>query len=534
MINTVYNGLKEYEQDVRELLMAFFPGETFSYEEKPGAEYTVTVSADSICIKKDPEGNAAESDVPELPAPEDAYKKNAAEDRADPANIYENAAANRVNSANTYDNAAAAYVLKERFTLTGVRKTDKSTIKRALYSLLNKLTGKELPYGTLTGIKPVKLVTGLMQTGQSREEIERELKSVYLISDEKMRLLLEIADIEEEIINRVDYKNGGSLYAGGPFCPTTCAYCSFTSYPIALWRDRVPDYINAVKKEAELLGKIMKAPLQTIYIGGGTPTSLSAEMLDRYISVIEESLDLSSVAEFTVEAGRPDSIDRDKLMVLKKHNVSRISINPQTMNDKTFKVIGRRHTAAEIIEKYYLARELGFDNINMDLIMGLPGENVDDVKYTLSKIEMLKPDSLTVHTLAVKRAARLNLSGKAWAGEELSEEERRAGGDEAAVMTGLGMQTARSLGMRPYYMYRQKNMTGNQENIGYAMPGKENLYNIFMMEERQTIAACGAGTSSKRLYPDGKGGRCENVKDVSIYIDNIEEMLNRKRKLFGS
>ena len=227
--------------------------------------------------------------------------------------------------------------------------------------------------------------------------------------------------------------------------------------------------------------------------------------------------------EYTVEAGRPDSITREKLNVLREHGISRISINPQTMKQETLDLIGRRHTVGQAIESFWLARELGFDNINMDLILGLPGETLEDVRGTMEQVKRLSPDNLTVHSLAIKRAARLKMFAEDYEGMEIQ---------NSWDMVDLTAAYARELGLSPYYLYRQKNMAGNFENVGYARPGKAGLYNILMMEEKQDIVALGAGSISKRVYPSGQIERVENVKDVALYIGKIEEMIDRKRKLF--
>ena len=290
------------------------------------------------------------------------------------------------------------------------------------------------------------------------------------------------------------------------------------------WEKRVGEYLTALFREMDAAAELCKDYyLDTVYIGGGTPTTLKPEELDCLLCAVEEKFDLSHVKEFTVESGRPDSITPEKLAVLKKHHVTRISINPQTMKEETLKIIGRRHTVAETIEAFRMARDAGFDNINMDLIMGLPGENVEDVRNTLSAIEELHPESLTVHSLAVKRASRLN---------QWMEENGRNSIQNTPEMMKLTENFARRMGLNPYYLYRQKNMAGNFENVGYAVNGKEGIYNILIMEEMQSIIALGAGTVTKRVYDDGRIERCDNVKDVGLYIEKIDEMIERKRKVF--
>ena len=328
----------------------------------------------------------------------------------------------------------------------------------------------------------------------------------------------------KKLLEPLDYERGYSLYVGIPFCPTTCLYCSFTSYPIEKWRGRTGLYLEALFKELEYTARKMEGrPLDTVYFGGGTPTSLPAEDLEALLSRLEQLFDLSRVLEFTVEAGRPDSITPDKLKVLRDHGITRISINPQTMNQKTLDLIGRHHTVEMVKERFYMARELGFDNINMDLIMGLPEENMDDVQRTLEEVRALGPDSLTVHSLAIKRAARLNMFREEYGGLKIQ---------NTPEMIELSAACAREMGMEPYYLYRQKNMAGNFENVGYSLPGKACIYNILIMEEMQTIAACGAGTTTKVVFPsENRRERCENVKEVEQYISRIDEMIQRKERI---
>lgn len=401
----------------------------------------------------------------------------------------------------------------------------KDGFKKFLYRVLSKETGKELPWGNLTGIRPTKIAYGMLEEGKTDEEIAGFLKEAHYVSEEKIHLSLDIAKRERELLSDIHYEGGYSLYIGIPFCPTTCLYCSFTSYPIAGYRKLVEDYVDCVIKEMDYVSKkYAHKILDSVYIGGGTPTTLEAEQLDRLITALKEKFDFSTVKEFTVEAGRADSITREKLEVLKKHQVDRISINPQTMKQETLQIIGRRHTVEQVVEAYKMAREIGFENINMDLILGLPGELEEDVQNTIKRVVELAPDSLTVHSLAIKRASKLSQ----WIIEHGVETLRNT--DETMKIAAAG---AKKLGMDPYYLYRQKNMSGNFENVGYAKPGKYGLYNILIMEEKQTIVALGAGSISKVVLPDGRIERCDNVKDVALYIEKIDEMIERKEKLFA-
>ena len=410
------------------------------------------------------------------------------------------------------------------------RKETKNLLKQHLYQMLVGYTKKELPWGTLTGIRPTKIPMKLLEEGKSCKDIKAYMKDTYFASEEKIDLSIAIAERELKLLEKIDYENGYSLYIGIPFCPTTCLYCSFTSYPLVSWKNRVDAYLTALEKELEYVAvKFYHKHLNSIYIGGGTPTTLEPYQLDRLMRKIRCSFDLLDCVEFTVEAGRPDSITREKLEVLRKWGITRISINPQTMKDETLKLIGRHHTVEQTIKSYELARELGFDDINMDLILGLPGETIEDVKHTMEQIKELKPDNLTVHSLALKRAARLNICKDDYKDYEMVNTQ-----EHMDLVYGY----CKELGLEPYYLYRQKSMAGNLENVGYATRGKAGVYNVLIMEEKQTIVACGAGSSTKRVWtnpnPDGtyRIERCENVKDVSLYIEKIDEMIGRKRKLF--
>lgn len=400
---------------------------------------------------------------------------------------------------------------------------DKQLFKGELYRVLREETGKSLPWGNLTGIRPAKMVTGMLSEGKSGEEARQFLKENHFVSEEKAALAVEIAKREQEILSPLLKGEGYSLYIGIPFCPTTCLYCSFTSYPASAYRKVMDDYVDCLCKEMDYVASAFKSKrLDTVYIGGGTPTTLSPQLLDRMISHLKERFPMEHVLEFTVEAGRADSITREKLQVLNKHGVTRISVNPQTMKEETLRLIGRKHTVEQVREAFALAREEGFDNINMDMILGLPGEDEKDVAYTMEEIGKLSPDSLTVHSLALKRASGLAKLLREGGKASLLNTERTV---EIAAMG------AKAMGMEPYYLYRQKNMSGNYENVGYSKPGKYGIYNILIMEEVQTIVALGAGSISKRVYSDGRIERCENVKEVSLYIQKLDEMLERKKAL---
>ena len=406
----------------------------------------------------------------------------------------------------------------------------RNDIKNLVYRLLSEYTGMVLPWGTLTGIRPTKLPMEMYESGASRADAIHYLKDTYLVSDEKASLCAIVAENEAKVLKDVDYDHTFSLYVGIPFCPSICAYCSFSSYPLSVWEKQVDNYLDALCKEIEAASTMMgNKKLLTFYMGGGTPTSLSAAQMDRLLTCLEQYFDLAHVSEKTVEAGRPDSITEDKLKVLRKHHIDRISINPQTMNQETLDLIGRRHTTEEVKQAFHMAREAGFMNINMDLIAGLPGEGPAEMQDTLEKVGRLSPDSLTVHSLAIKRAARMG-----------QEEQKARMGTDIGEMIRMAEEAAGRMGLTPYYLYRQKNIAGNFENVGYAKVDKAGIYNILIMEEKQSILAAGAGASSKIVLkePCPMPGsrkkkltnliRIENVKAIDAYIERIDEMIQRK------
>ena len=406
---------------------------------------------------------------------------------------------------------------------------EKRAVTRRVYRFLCEASGSELAWGTLTGVRPTKLAMQMLEEGKSREEITGFLKSEYFVTEKKAGLGYEIACREKELLGKLDCRGGFSLYAGIPFCPSVCSYCSFSSSPISVWKDRVDSYLDALVKEIRAIGRMAQGRYpDTVYIGGGTPTTLEPEQLRRLLTEITVNFDLSHTVEFTVEAGRPDSITEEKLSVLKEFPVTRISINPQTMQQKTLDLVGRKHTVEDIRTAYTMARQLGFDNINMDLIAGLPGEDAADMADTLSQIEAMHPDSLTVHSLAIKRAAKFGQEGRTM---DLH--------SEISQMVDAAAKSAERMGLKPYYLYRQKNIAGNFENVGYAELDKAGIYNILIMEEKQTILAAGAGASTKILLDTPirteKGKEIdlvhvENVKNITEYIDRIDEMIERKEE----
>lgn len=407
----------------------------------------------------------------------------------------------------------------------------KKIVTKMVYRFLSEKTGQEMAWGMLTGVRPTKLAMHQMENGMNEAQAKAFLQEVYCVSEKKAGLAVDIACREKALLSKLDYLNGFSLYVGIPFCPSICSYCSFSSSPIDVWSPRMDDYLRALCIELHHIAKETEGKtLNTIYIGGGTPTTLTAKQLEKLLNVIDE-LFLNEergaeLLEYTVEAGRPDSITKEKLEVICSHPVTRISVNPQTMQQKTLDLVGRKHTVQAVKDIFHLARELGFDNINMDLIAGLPGENAEDMRDTLRQIEELSPDSLTVHSLAIKRAARM-----------AQEQPVRDLHTEITEMVEDAAKTAEKLGLVPYYLYRQKNIAGNFENVGYAKADKAGIYNILIMEEKQTIYAAGAGATTKIVLPEkiktenGKETnliRIENVKNIEEYIARIDEMIKRK------
>lgn len=407
----------------------------------------------------------------------------------------------------------------------------KKIVTKMVYRFLSEKTGQEMAWGMLTGVRPTKLAMHQMENGMNEAQAKAFLQEVYCVSEKKAGLAVDIACREKALLSKLDYLNGFSLYVGIPFCPSICSYCSFSSSPIDVWSPRMDDYLKALCIELHYIAKETEGKtLNTIYIGGGTPTTLTAKQLEKLLNVVDE-LFLNEergaeLLEYTVEAGRPDSITKEKLEVLCSHPVTRISVNPQTMQQKTLDLVGRKHSVQAVKDIFHLARELGFDNINMDLIAGLPGENAEDMRDTLRQIEELSPDSLTVHSLAIKRAARM-----------AQEQPVRDLHTEITEMVEDAAKTAEKLGLVPYYLYRQKNIAGNFENVGYAKADKAGIYNILIMEEKQTIYAAGAGATTKIVLPEkiktenGKETnliRIENVKNIEEYIARIDEMIKRK------
>ena len=398
----------------------------------------------------------------------------------------------------------------------------KRLIKGSIYFLCRQLTGIHPRWGFVTGVRPAKTMTELLEKGYAEQECLDYFVKGYDVSPSKARLSLDVARAERKILSDVS-ADDISVYIGIPFCPTRCLYCSFTSYTTANNQTKVEEYLEALFKELKFVADYANQfSLKSLYIGGGTPTALTEAQLERLLEQVALLFPLARNLEYTVEAGRPDTISVQKLRLLKQFGVNRISINPQTMNDSTLRAIGRKHTVEDVKRVFALAREQGHENINMDLILGLPGEGEKEVQFTFKEVKNLLPDNLTVHTLAVKRASKLKESFDLSALTSALEMEK---------MLAVSAEGAQQMGMKPYYMYRQKNMVGNFENVGYCQAGKEGYYNVQIMEEKQTILAAGAGASTKVVFPyENRIERIFNVKSLDDYIGRIDEMIDRKRK----
>ena len=394
--------------------------------------------------------------------------------------------------------------------------------KQTLYDLCRQITGIHPPWGSMTGVRPTHLMLETLGEGLPPKAAIRRLMDQFDITLPKAELLAEVAATQRLLPAPEDGLM--DVYIGIPFCTTRCSYCSFSSGEIGDG-SLVPPYMDALEREIHACANLLPAAgkrLRAVYVGGGTPTALPEREFERLLSIMLEAF--PGAWEYTVEAGRPDTLSRGKLRLIRQSGVSRISINPQTMNDRTLQVIGRAHTAQDIRDAYTLAREEGIGHINMDVIAGLPGENLSDFAHTMAEAESLRPESLTVHTLAIKRSSRMSL-----------ENTPPPDGEETARMVALGRETARKMGMVPYYLYRQKYMAGNQENTGYALPGHACLYNVDIMEETSHILALGAGGISKRIWPEeGHITRAPNVSNIEEYICRIDEMIRRKQDLFLS
>lgn len=392
-----------------------------------------------------------------------------------------------------------------------------------LYRLLVDLLGVEQDWGLVTGVRPVKLLRRLTALRGSEAAVSH-FREKLLVSEPKIELIQRVLHAENEILS-LSRPDSCSLYVSIPFCPTRCDYCSFVSQTVTQAAKLVPAYVEKLEQELAYTGDITRKlglRLETIYFGGGTPTTLSAEQLSRLFKVIEQHFDLSPLREYTVEAGRPDTVTEDKLRAIKAAGIDRISINPQTLQDTVLENIGRRHTTAQFYEAFDMARRCGLQNINTDLIAGLPGDTPEGFAGTLDGILSLCPESVTVHTLCLKRASNLVLQHRAEYEPSVA----------AAKMIALTGQRLPEAGYIPYYLYRQSRAVSNQENTGWAKPGKEGLYNVYIMDETHTILGCGAGAVTKLKVPESDQlSRIFNYKFPYEYIARFEEMIARKEQV---
>lgn len=423
----------------------------------------------------------------------------------------------------SYDGKKARRVCKISAGAEGLDADRELALSRLLFSAMKSITGIDAKWGVITGIRPVKRVNAMLSRGLDKEQVYDILKEKYLCSEEKCDIAYKTAVTQKPVLDNLK-GDSFSLYVSVPFCPTRCSYCSFVSQSIEGCMNLIPEYVNKLCNEIEYTAKITSKiglKLDSVYFGGGTPTTLSAPQLERLMRTIEENFDMSSVREYTVEAGRPDTITEEKLLTLKANGCGRVSINPQTMSDSVLEAIGRKHTTAQFLESFKLARKIGFECINTDIIAGLPTDTFESFKHTVDSLIELAPENITVHTLSIKRTARLNHS-----------EERSVLNNPADRMVEYATKRLLDNGYLPYYLYRQKNMLENLENIGWTKPGYESIYNIYIMEEVQTILAMGAGGSTKLV--DMESGRLQRVFNYKFpleYNKHFELMLKRKNEI---
>lgn len=393
---------------------------------------------------------------------------------------------------------------------------------RLLYDLLKEVTDHIPEWGIITGIRPVKKVNNLIAKNYSRDEIFRILKKEYDVSDKKADLAYKTAIVQKDFINKKN-ENNAALYISVPFCPSRCSYCSFVSQSIERAGNLIPEYLKKLCAELKILSVLIKdldLSIDSIYIGGGTPTILTADQLDILMTEINNDFDLSYLREYSVEAGRPDTITYEKCMVIKKNGADRISINPQTMNDEVLEAIGRKHSSRQIIDAYEMARNLDFKCINMDLIAGLPGDTFSSFSSSVNKCIELEPDNITVHTLTLKRSSYLF---NQWS-DNIE--------NPVKNMVDYSQKILPDSGYMPYYLYRQKNTIDDLENVGYTKKGKASIYNILIMEEIQTILGAGCGASSKIVEKNGKITRIHNYKFPNEYIHDFNKLMEKKKKIY--
>ena len=398
-------------------------------------------------------------------------------------------------------------------------------LKLAFYRAGVEVLGKEPPWGAMTGVRPVKIPTKAMLSGATAAQAEAVLRKQYRVSPLRAELAMDCARASLKIKRGLKPEEI-SIYVGIPFCPTRCAYCSFISADVKHALKLVEPYVEGLIREIQAAGAALKQDglrVKSVYFGGGTPTTLSADQLDRVLGALAEHIDLSSCVEYTVEAGRPDTITREKLAVLKKHRVDRVSVNPQTMEDSVLRAMGRDHTAKQIEDAYALVREAGAFLVNMDLIAGLPSDTIDGFRRTMDKVLAMEPENITVHTLALKRGATLTSGDRAPV---------LPGPEEVAEMLDYAWYRLRQAGYVPYYLYRQKFMSGSFENVGWCKPGCDSLYNICMMEELQSILSLGAGGVTKLVDTvNGSIERRANPKFAHDYLARIDRICQEKEEI---
>ena len=396
-------------------------------------------------------------------------------------------------------------------------------LQQSCYLAAVQLLNKAPQWGALAGVRPTKISTKHLLEGGTEKTAKKLLGDVYYVSPRRQALAVDCSVSTVNAVRKMD-ENDISLYVGIPFCPTRCSYCSFVSRTVGKHAGLIEPYLRALLKEVEVTGQLLANSgkhLRTIYIGGGTPTTLSNDQMALLLDAIKDSFDLSRCIELTVEGGRPDTLSEEKLRIIRQHGADRMSINPQTMVDSVLRACGRPHTAADVEKAYRWAVNAGFDAINMDLIAGLPTDDFEGFRYSLDTVASLSPANITVHTLALKKGADLF--------------EKRAGlssAEEVTRMVDYSEQTLRGLGYKPYYLYRQKYMSGSFENVGWSLNQKDCLYNIYMMEELHTIVSLGGGGMNKVNLPDGKLQRFHNPKFPEQYIEMLDTVLEDKKKLF--
>ena len=398
-------------------------------------------------------------------------------------------------------------------------------LQQSYYLAAVQLLDSVPPWGALAGVRPTKITTKHILEGGSEKSADRLLRDVYFVTADRRKLALDCTRSTVHAAGLLEEKDI-SLYIGIPFCPTRCAYCSFVSRTVGKRTELLEPYLQALLQEIRLTGELVAnsgCRVRTIYMGGGTPTTLSATQIALLMDTVKESFNLSHLLEYTVEGGRPDTLNLEKLRIIRQHGADRMSINPQTMVDSVLKQSARPHTAEDVLRAYGEAVEAGFSAINMDLIAGLPGDDLAGFRHSVDTVAALRPANITVHTLALKKDADL-----------FQRRQNLPSAEEVTQMVRYASEKLRSLGYEPYYLYRQKYMSGSFENVGWSLPGQDCLYNIYMMEEVHSIVSVGGGSISKRNMPDGTLQRFPNPKFPEQYIEMLDTVLEKKKEMFES